>query len=384
MRITLVIDQYDEGNNGTTMTARRFAKTLRSHGHQVSVLGANCYGEEILFSTGVSKIPVLYQVALSQGMVFGRVNRKIIREAIKDADIVHFLLPFRLERVTKKMCDELAIPTTAAFHCQPENITSTIYLNRISIVNNYIYYKFRKFYNSFNHVHCPSDMIACQLKLHKYTARLHVISNGVSPHFVHKSVEKPEALKDKYIILMIGRYSREKRQDLIIEAVKKCRYESKIQLILAGKGPWIGFLQRSSKGLTNPVIFGFYDQDQLLNIINYSDLYIHASDAEIEAISCMEAFSCGLVPVISDSEITATGQFALDDMNLFEAGNSDSLRERIEYWMEHADLKKEFNQKYIEFARQYQLDNCVTELEKVFAQEIEEFKKNLTGELFKK
>lgn len=183
---------------------------------------------------------------------------------------------------------------------------------------------------------------------------------------------------------MVGRYSREKRQDLIIEAVKKCRYESKIQLILAGKGPWISFLQRLSKGLTNPVIFGFYDQDQLLNIVNYSDLYIHASDAEIEAISCMEAFSCGLVPVISNSVITATGQFALDDMNLFEAGNSGSLRDRIEYWMDHADLKKEFTQKYIEFARQYQLDNCVRELEKVFAQEIEEFKKNSAGKAFKK
>ncbi len=374
MKITLVIDQYDKGNNGTTMTARRFAGTLRSHGHQVSVLGADCHGDEILYSTGISRFPVLYQVALSQGMVFARVNKTIIREAVKDADIVHFLLPFRLGHAAKKICDDLAIPSTAAFHCQPENITSTIYLNNLGVVNDFIYRWFRKFYDRFTHVHCPSEMIAHQLELHGYNAQLHVISNGVSPLFVHKNVDKPAALKERYIILMVGRYSREKRQDLIIEAVKKSRYESQIQLILTGQGPWKGSLERLSRGLTNPVIFGFHDQAQLLDIINYSDLYVHASDAEIEAISCMEAFSCGLVPVISNSRITATAQFALSDMNLFEAGNSDSLRDRIEYWVDHPDLKKEFAQKYIEYSRQYQLDKCVTELEEVFAREIEEFK----------
>ena len=32
-----------------------------------------------------------------------------------------------------------------------------------------------------------------------------------------------------------------------------------------------------------------------------SDLYVHAADVEIEAMSCMEAFAGGLVPVIANS-----------------------------------------------------------------------------------
>ena len=43
-------------------------------------------------------------------------------------------------------------------------------------------------------------------------------------------------------------------------------------------------------------------------------------DAEIEAIACIEAFSCGLVPVIAGSEQSATPQFALDERSLFNAG----------------------------------------------------------------
>ena len=40
-------------------------------------------------------------------------------------------------------------------------------------------------------------------------------------------------------------------------------------------------------------------RDELRRLINMCDLYVHASDAEIEGISCMEALACGLVPVIS-------------------------------------------------------------------------------------
>ena len=38
MRIVLVVDMFDEENNGTTMTARRFADMLRQRGHQVRVV----------------------------------------------------------------------------------------------------------------------------------------------------------------------------------------------------------------------------------------------------------------------------------------------------------------------------------------------------------
>ena len=38
---------------------------------------------------------------------------------------------------------------------------------------------------------------------------------------------------------------------------------------------------------------------------------MHSADAEIEAISCIEAFACGNVPIIANSPNSATKQFAL-------------------------------------------------------------------------
>lgn len=377
MVITLIVDSYAQASNGTTMTTRRFAEVLMQHGHTVKIAASTVdnIDKDHAFELGISKIPVLYQVSKSQGFIFAKKNKKVLKEAIEGSDIVHFLLPFGCQRLGKKLCDKEGIATTAAFHLQPENITSTLHMNKLQSVNNMIYRKFKKFYNKFHHIHCPSAMIANQLVEHGYTANLHVISNGVSSSFVKKKVEKPETLKDKYIILMVGRYSVEKRQDLIINAVLESKYESKIQIILAGKGPWENHLKSLGESLTNPPIFGFYSEEELLNVINYSDLYVHSSDAEIEAISCMEAFTCGLVPIISDSKISATNQFALDEHNLFEHGNYHSLREKIEYYIEHPEEKEKRSLEYIEYAKQYSIDNCVKQLEDVFALAIEENKR---------
>lgn len=48
---------------------------------------------------------------------------------------------------------------------------------------------------------------------------------------------------------MIGRLSREKRQDLIIKAIGESKYNDKIQLVLCGKGPWKAHLESLSKNI---------------------------------------------------------------------------------------------------------------------------------------
>ncbi|MDY5057756.1 MAG: glycosyltransferase, partial [Bullifex sp.] len=91
-----------------------------------------------------------------------------------------------------------------------------------------------------------------------------------------------------------------------------------------------------------------------------------ASDAEIEAMSCMEAFASGLVPVISDSSRSATPQFALDERSLFTAGDSSDLAKKIDYWFEHENERREMETKYAEHAKKYALEKCVLQMEEMF------------------
>ena len=180
MRLLIVVDQFDSGNNGTTISAQRFARALHERGHEVRVAAAGKPTEGKYALPRIHFLPLVDNIIKSQGMCFARPRRATLRAAMEWADVVHFMMPLPLEQVGRKMACQMNKPHTAAFHVQPENITSTLGLRRAKPVNEALYAWFRdSFYNHFTHVHCPSEFIAGQLRAHGYTARLHVISNGV-------------------------------------------------------------------------------------------------------------------------------------------------------------------------------------------------------------
>ena len=143
-------------------------------------------------------------------------------------------------------------------------------------------------------------------------------------------------------------------------------------MILAGRGPLEKKYRRLAEKLPNPIVMSFYEPARLLEILHMADLYVHTSDAEIEAMSCMEAFACGLVPVIADSPRSATPQFALDERSLFPAGDTDVLAERIDWWLEHPEERREMELRYAEHAKQYTWEHSIQQTEEMFRMAIRE------------
>ena len=375
MKILIVIDQYDNLSNGTTISAKRFVDGLRKDGNEVQILSTGKDAED-KFSLKTYKFPkIIDKYFKANEMVFARPDEEVMRNVFKNQDVIHFYMPFRLAKKGVKIAEEMHIPYTTAFHVQPENITYAVGLGTNHIINDKIYTYFRSYYNKFRHIHCPSNFIASRLKEHGYTAKLHVISNGVGEEFKYDREEKPEELKDKIIITMVGRYSPEKRQDVLIDAIKKSKYENKIQLVLAGKGLCYEQYEKQGENLTNKPILKFYPKDELVDLLSYTDIYVHSADAEIEAISCLEAIACGNVPIISNSNESATVQFAMDEDSLFEHGNSDDLARKIDYFLDNPKILEEKRKAYSEFANKFRIENSVKLMEEMFREEIEDYKK---------
>lgn len=376
MKILIVIDQFDNSNNGTTISARRFAKGLQENRNEVYVVSTGDKKDEYKFNLKELPLPPgISHIIKSQGMSFAIPNTEILEKAISNVDIVHFYMPFFISKAGLKICEKLKVPHTAAFHVQPENITYSIGLGTKTKVNNFIYTHYRdSFFNHFTHIHCPSEFIANELRKHGYTAKLHVISNGVDEEFKYYEKEKLPEFKDKFVISMIGRYSNEKRQDVLIDAISKSKYSNKIQLVLAGKGPKEAKYKKLGEKLINPPVMHFYSTEDLINLLKSTDLYVHSADAEIEAISCIEAFACGNVPIIANSPNSATKQFALVKESLFEAGNSTDLANKIDFWIEHEDYRKEMEVKYSKSADNYRLKDSIKKMEEMFEDAIREYK----------
>jgi glycosyltransferase involved in cell wall biosynthesis len=280
--------------------------------------------------------------------------------------VVHLFFPFKVERETFRLAKERGIPVCGAFHCQPENVTYNIGLKHFGFVAGLVYWVFKGWlYGKLGTIHCPSEFLAGELKRHKYKARLHVISNGVSSRF-KPAGQAVRGEDDTIKVLMIGRLAPEKRQDLIIKAVKHSRYREKIQLYFAGSGAKQKKYEALGAGLPNPPVFGFLSPERLLELIQKTDLYIHASDIEAEGMSCIEAFSCGKVPIISDSKKSATSQFALDGRSLFKGGDYRDLRDKLDYWIEHEEERERMGREYARLGESYDIKFSVEKMIRMF------------------
>ncbi|MCO7271582.1 glycosyltransferase [Cellulosimicrobium cellulans] len=382
MRVLLVIDQFEDPTNGTTISARRFAVALRERGHEVRV--ACCRGavrpgdaahetsadDVVHYRLEALGVPGFNRVIAGQGWVLAQPDDDVLRDALGWADVAHVMSPFWLGSRAKRLADALGVPSTAAFHVQPENVTYSLGLGRVAPLNDLVYAVFRPFYDRFGHVHCPSRFIAGELRDHRYRATLHVVSNGVDPGFVPRTVPKSADLTGRFVITMTGRLSREKRQDVLLDAVGRSRHADCIQLVLAGRGPLAERYAQQGASLPHPPRIGFLAQDELRDVLAMSDLYVHAADAEIEALGCLEAVATGLVPVISDSRASATGQFALDERSLFRAGDAADLARAIDYWIEHDEERTRMGAAYAAVGREHALDVCVPQIEEMLRQAV--------------
>jgi len=380
MKILFVIDSLYTSNNGTSVSAQRFASELVKRGHRVRALcsdrpkNGETIGSERDFVCGVLHLPIVQPLCEKHDFRYANIRKPLIRKACDWADIVHIYVPFGISVACISYCHETGKPVTAAFHVQPENITSSLGLGKVRWANEMLYSLFRKIaYNRVTHVHAPSEFIAGQMRQRNYTAKLHVISNGIHRAFIdagkRKRVQALMGQCDKndglIRIMMIGRLSREKRQDVIIDAVRLSKYADRIQLVFAGRGPKYEEYVAQSRALAHAPEFVFLEREQLIEQLLKTDLYVHASDMEIEAISCIEAFATGLVPIIANSKESATPQFALDERSLFEAGNPRSLAEKIDYWLDHSEERKKMEQRYADQGEKYSLKRSVNLFEQM-------------------
>jgi glycosyltransferase involved in cell wall biosynthesis len=261
-------------------------------------------------------------------------------------------------------------------------------MGKVEWFNELFYRSFRyNIYNRVRHVHVPSQFMGNMIAERGYTAKIHPISNGIQDAFMEageRKVEsrksKVESQKDVFKIMMIGRLSQEKRQDVIINAVKYSKYADRIQLIFAGKGPEYEKYVELGKDLKHQPQFIYVKRDELIENLLETDLYVHASDMESEAISCIEAFATGLVPVIANSHVSATPQFALDGRSLFIPGDPKDLARAIDYWLDHPGERRVMEEKYRQFGRQYSLATSVELFEQMLNEEIQENETRVTIE----
>lgn len=401
LKLLFVINNLYTRGNGLSASARRTITLLRERGHDVRVLSSGsaeqaqaCDFTAPEFTLPAMRFPLADAIISAQGYAFAKPKRKVIKQAVDWADVVHLEEPFGLQARTAHAAKRAGKPALATYHIHPENITATIHLDGLWPLNALLLASWRRrIYALARVVQCPSDSVHQRLQRWGLGDKLVTISNGVGlapskPAAGTKTeccapdgrqVETKQTPGEAqpvgeqiYHLLVVGRFSREKDQATILKAMCHSRYASQIQLVFAGRGPTEKSLRRAASHLVRDGVlkhapsFNFFDAAGLDTQAEQADLYIHAAFIEVEGLSCLEVLRHGVVPVIAHSPLTATSQFALDAHSRFKARDPKALARAIDYWLSDNDRRQTEAQKYLNIGAHYDINDCVSRLELVY------------------
>ncbi|KFI69290.1 glycosyltransferase [Bifidobacterium magnum] len=337
LTIALVLDTVGNRGNGTSNSALQWAQELRRQGHTVRLVGIGAPQ----YSAKENHVPLVSWIASKQQMRFAKPDTKLFKRAFDGVDVVHVYMPFNFSQQAVKVARDMGIPVTAGFHIQPENILySAGPLRHVPGMTAFIYRLFWHWlYSKVDAIHVPTQLGAQLLRQHGYRKPIRVISNGFDPRFTPKT-QRPGAQGPSVPVEIVasGRLSNEKNQVELIHAISRCNHAPDIHLTIAGTGPIAKRVKKEAdRLLERPADIGFHANVTMPELLHSSDLICHPSIADLESVSVIEAMASGLVPVISDSAASASGQFALCNESSYVAGDVEMLAQRIDWWIDHPE-----------------------------------------------
>jgi len=370
MRIVFVIDSWNPGN-GCIVATHRLVEELQERGHDIALVTTPGPSASE-FEGDVFEVPGFYLPGVKQSMInmnfkFGKGVKQVYRKAFKGADLVQIQLPYFMAANAVKVAREMDVPVMGACHIQSQNMTGAMGKdNKILDLFFNSWFNFELF-KRVNDIHCPSSFAADLIKSKGSNARFRVVSNGIPREYVPmEGLERPESFGDKFVLVNVGRFALEKRQGLMIEAVKRSKYKDNIQLLICGKGENEEALRRAGAELPiAPQIKYISDEEKML-YLNTADMYLHSSLIELESLSCLEAIGCGLPCLIGNSPNSAASQFALNEKFIFEMDDADDLARKIDYWYENREELQIIRKEVLEMAEKYRMDRSVSAMEELY------------------
>lgn len=379
MKVLFVTNNINVPGNGICTSVNTTVQHLRERGIDARFLSGISKDKDVPqpdFPLKRLHFPIFQPIIDANGFSYARRDRRVIREAVEWADIIHITEPLFLQTDAIRMAEKMGKPVVGTFHLYTQNILDEIPLASWEWSNDLLMKSWIKaFFNRCSYVQCPTQAVRKLLEKYGCKSRLEVISNGTSIPVEPVKASMPST--GPYLILTTGRLCEVKSQMTLVEAMRYSRHSGEIQLFFAGNGVNRERLRKAGSRLVSEGILRYQPEIEFLTpagletLNRKAYLYVHCSRMEVEGLGCLEAIREGAVPVISQGELVGTTDFALDSRSLFPAGDAKALAERIDWWIEHPRERERMGQEYADFSRKYDIEKSITSL-------IEMYRKALT------
>lgn len=328
MRIALISETFLPNVNGVVTTICRVLEHLQAEGHEALLFapqGApDTYAGAEVVPLGGMPLPLYPELMLTPPQ-FG-ITAHLRRF---HPDLVHLVGPAVLGAIAPNVVSNLRLPLISSYHTDLAAYSAHYGLGWLKdLVNFYL----RWIHNRSRITLCPSTATLRTLRAHGFR-RLRVWGRGVDAtrfHPAHRSASWREAVglaPDEIALLYVGRLAREKRVELLIDALRGL---DRVRLVLVGDGPARGELQQRAVGL--PVHFtGYLRGHDLATAYASADVFVFPSDTDTFGQVMQEAMASGLTVVGARSGGTLDLVREGITGKLFAPGVASDLRAQLRY-----------------------------------------------------
>lgn len=216
----------------------------------------------------------------------------------------------------------------------------------------------------------------------RYNTKAVLFANGIDKPEIRAAsiITEKYGLEPQKYILSIGRIVPEKGLHYLINAYKKCRTDKK--LIIAGgseaNASYYSELQELAKGNDSIIFTGPVHGKLLQELYSNAYMFLLPSNLEGMANTLLEAMSYGNCCLVSD--ISENTEVIQDKAVIFEKGNENDLREKLQYLLDNPNVVNKYKKGASQYIlERYSWDKVVCQMLNVYSGNVIEYEDVFNG-----
>ncbi|KYK23103.1 hypothetical protein AYK24_01430 [Thermoplasmatales archaeon SG8-52-4] len=360
-KLLIFIDTMKPMKDGVSMFLENTLQLLVND-YEVTIIAPR-YSDEIYENAKLITFPLYKSIGTDYG--FSKYNRRIIKNEVKKCDIIfnhESLSPFAssffgLLYARKYNKPFFTYVHSVDFELYTELIKIPVIVKKVEKLFLRIYARWFLSRETATIVSFPT--IEKILRYIKVRGKFETVTIGISDIF-HPGQSK-FSYKDKTVIGYVGRISREKGLDVLLDTFLKLnkKYEN-LYLLIVGDGP----LKDIFSGKKNVKVTGFISHEETSEYFRAIDIFVLPSLTEANSLSTLEALKSGVCCVNTD--VGAIKDYIKNGSNGFFYYTKDELYNLLEKLIKDKKLRKKIGKNASESVRDFTWENTVKNLKKVF------------------
>ncbi len=420
MRIGLFSDTYLPTTNGISYVLQIMQTKLEELGHEVYIFApaTNLRADEPDDNDHIFRFPAIEGILFDEQLTSVFFPSRVLKKIKKlDLDVVHFFTPGQIGLLGAAAAIRLDLPlvsqySTDVYHYveqYPNVLPGTIALSLISpfvfkmtpreTIKMMGVFKPEKTITEWHksmvarlhvmlHDNCDAVIALSRKMQHQIdswgsTTETTLLPTGVDP--IPKASEKDIAeFKSNHgitntdkILLYVGRLSREKNLDLLVDAFKKIsKCNNDVKLMFVGDFDYRKNLEEraSDLGISDKVIFpGRILRNKLDVAYSSASIFLFPSTTDTQGLVVHEAAGASLPLILCDQEVSEV--FVKDETGLLASEDPADFASQIQKLLDNPDLAKKLGMAAKKRAAQFSEIGQMEQLEKLYQKIIDEHKK---------